>query len=153
MTQATIIPAYQRTPPAGHHNALAYRPACRQLGAQVVEGQVEWFVTLPSGQQYALGRTPIGPSTAQAHAALDAAGLCKTNGLIVPTLSPADAIAVVSARLEVTPVMMAAQPASNGSTLMVVAVGLGAIGYFFYRKYQHHIPKVQFLPGGDDGQQ
>lgn len=145
-----VIPAFQRTPPAGHHDALAYRPACPQLKAQVVGDEVQWFVTLPSGENYILATTPTGQSTVQAYAGLDASGICKTGGVDVPIVSPTDAIAIVSTRQEVTPFMMQPQ-SSNGSTLWVAAVVVGAIGYVLYGKCKDRLPTIKFISGGDDG--
>ncbi|MGB0560188.1 MAG: hypothetical protein ACPGVO_00075 [Spirulinaceae cyanobacterium] len=127
------IPEYQRTPPAGHHDALAYRPACSQLKRRLVNDQTEWFVTLPDGSDYTLATIPPMPQ-AQSHASLDAAGYCKTGGEDVPIIAPEDAIATIGHRLELTPVM-AQTPALPWLTIAGV-IAIPTLIYGLYRARQ-----------------
>ena len=81
------IPAFQSMPPATHDHAIAYRPACEQLIPQQVNGMTQWGVTLSSGEFYVLGTLAPMPLP-QAYASLDAQGLCKNGGDIVPIVKP-----------------------------------------------------------------
>jgi hypothetical protein len=79
---------------------------------------------------------------------LDAAGICKTGGDIVPILSPTAAASVQSGRLTLTPSYI---PQSTGVPVVLwllvpVVLVLGAIAL-----RPQSIPSVQgFLGGGDD---
>jgi len=123
----TGIPEHQQIGPAGHHHALAYRPACHQLKSQLnPQGQTDWFVTMPDGGKYILSTIP--PTTPNPLLWLDSSGICKTAGEIVPILSPEAAASVASGRLTLTPQYLQPQGFPLAWVLVGVAVlGMGAI--------------------------
>jgi len=143
----TKIPEHQQIGPAGHHKAIAFRPACLQLQAQLnPDGMAEYFITMPTGEKYILATIEPTPT---ALVWLDAAGICKTGGDIVPILSPTAAASVQSGRLTLTPSYI---PQSTGFPVVlwllvaVISLVLGAIAL-----RPQSIPSIQgFLGGGDD---
>lgn len=139
------IPEHQQIGPAGHYHALAYRPACHQLHSQLnPQGLTDWFVTMPDGSQYILATIP--PTTPNPLIWLDAAGICKTAGEIVPILSPTAAASVQSGRLTLTPQYIQAEAFPFWAlAVVVIALGMGAIAL-----RRQSMPTIQGLLGGSD---
>ncbi len=143
------IPEQQLTPPAGHHDTLAYRPDCGQVQSSRDASGVTWFVTMPDGSPYIIASGLPAMSALQAHLFLDAAGLCKLNGVEVPIVSPSQAPAQLT-RATVTPTLPAT---SSGLSPLAIALTVAAIGCLALaaRSYTHRQPdplQSRFLNGG-----
>lgn len=133
-------------PPAGHEEAIAYRPACHQLTPSAQDGLTHWQVSLTDGRPYTLATMPSQPLP-DAYAAMDASGLCKVGGADVPIMTPEDAIASQPSRLTVTPVMV--QPSSNlPSILLMVGLVVLVIGGWFISQQQRR-DRADWIEGGE----
>lgn len=87
--EATYHPD-QLQPPAGLGHLYAYRPACRQLDQQRsdIQGWTAWGLRDDRGQFMQWYGLEDFLSDSEAHAWLEAAGLCVRQGAIVELLSP-----------------------------------------------------------------
>ena len=119
------IPPYQNLSPAGH-DGIAYRPGCDQLINQLVGDRVQWGVQLPDGEFYILGTRPPEPIK-QAHAALDAQGLCKVNGAEVPIVSPHQSVASTRQQVENIPHDGTNQKIYSLVLLAIIAIAIVAV--------------------------
>jgi len=138
------IPPFQSMPPAGHHDALAYRPACSQLVPSLnADGLTDWAVTMPDGGQYTLATIAPMPET-QSHAALDASGLCKVGGADVPIVRPGHLLTLTQ-RPTVTNVPKPAAVPYGVIGLVLGAVVLGAIAV---RSMRPDAAESAFIKGG-----
>ena len=87
------VPPEQRRPPARSNESifsqyplLAFQPACSQLIPQNGGGGVTWVVEMPDGTMNPLAITePM--EQPRAFAAMDASGICKTGGAVVPIMT------------------------------------------------------------------
>lgn len=87
------VPPEQRRPPArsdesifSQYPLLAFQPACSQLIPQNGGGGVTWVVEMPDGSMNPLAITePM--EQPRAYAAMDASGICKVRGAIVPIMT------------------------------------------------------------------
>jgi hypothetical protein len=141
----TIVPPFQSMPPAGHHEALAYRPACSQLVPSLnADGLTDWTVTLPDGTQYTLATIAPMPES-QSHAALDASGLCKVGGADVPIVAPGHLLTLTQ-RPTVTNIPKPAAPPYGALALVLGAVVLGAIAV---RTMRPGAEEQTFIAGGE----
>lgn len=79
------IPGQQAQPPAGHDD-IAFRPACNQLGEiYQANGLTAYTLTMQDGTQRILFEMSPQPRT-QAELWMDSAGICKIQGIEVPTV-------------------------------------------------------------------
>ncbi len=95
------IPSQQTLSPATHDD-IAFRPACSQL-VPIQKGEwVFWTVTLSDGEQRTLQTFPP-MATEDAYLYLDAHGLCKLGGAIVPLVYTSQVPQRQVAQFTVTP--------------------------------------------------
>lgn len=96
-----VIPSQQTLSPATHDD-IAFRPACSQLVPIQRENWVFWTVTLSDGEQRTLQTFPPMP-VEDAYLYLDAHGLCKLGGQIVPLVYTSQVPQRQVAQFSVTP--------------------------------------------------
>jgi len=138
------VPSFQSMPPAGHHDAIAYRPACSQLVPSLnADGLTDWTVTLPDGSNYILATIAPMPES-QSHAALDASGLCKVGGDDVPIVAPGHLLTLTQ-RPTVTNITPPAAPPYGA-----IGLGLGAVVLVVIavRSMQPDASEQAFIKGG-----
>lgn len=124
------IPPFQAIPPAGFHDAIAYRPACEQVESRLVHGATEHYLTMPDGSQVTLATLPPQPIT-EAHKTLNDWGLCKSQGAIVPILAPGDPRIQAPSIVDIEPIPPASFP---WALVGIVGAVAGAIGFHVYRE-------------------
>ena len=123
-------PPFQALPPAGFYDRIAYRPACEQVESRLIDGVTEHYLTMPDGSQIVLAKLPPQP-TEQAHKTLNDWGLCKSEGAIVPILTPTDPRTQAPSIVNIEPIPPKRFPWALVSVVGAVAV---AIGFHIYRE-------------------
>lgn len=161
------VPPEQRRPPArtnesifSQYPLLAFQPACDQLIPQNGGGGVTWVVEMPDGTMNPLAITePM--ERPRAFAAMDASGICKTQGAIVPIMTLQE-LQMRQDVLQVNPLVdPVAVTGGNASPPWVrmgllavagaIAAYVGLSAYTEQTKSKPQSSELAKLLGGDDG--
>lgn len=126
----TQIPPFQNLPPAGHPD-IAFRPACTQVNPILQgNGLVAHTIPLPDGTHRTLVELPP-MADADAFREMDAMGLCKVGGDLVPMMLaiqlPQDATAQPIGAVPIAAVPPTAAAGGAGFPWLLVLGGVAAI--------------------------